>query len=772
MSLVIEILLFILLIYGLVLSVTSHYDSWVPGEHSYHSLHNGLETSKDLIEEWTVEVDGGDQVAQLIALQLGYEFGGPVLGFPNTYTFRAYEHYKQRRTPTQHTNALESDSRIKWVEQLFVKSRVKRYPPYDPDREVHRVKRIENPQDTNSSQTGREKRDAFRRTALFNDELWGYQWYLQDTRTNQDLPRLDLNVLPVYQMGINGRGVRVSVLDDGLEYNHTDLRDNYQDTRTNQDLPRLDLNVLPVYQMGINGRGVRVSVLDDGLEYNHTDLRDNYDPEISWDCNDHDPDPYPIQDEQNRNSHGTRCAGEIVMTANNGKCGVGVSFGAKVGGVRMLDGRITDRIEGEAIGKLKLISLVLCCPGTFDRHVEHEMPCADRLAGCQCKNEHSPLTWLVGYAWDKVDIYSASWGPNDDGRTVEGPGRLAVEALKRGVTKGRDGKGCIYVWANGNGGGHSDNCNCDGYSSSIYTISIGSASQQGLFPWYGEICSSTLATAYSSGAYKDQKIATTDINDSCTLKHTGTSAAAPLAAGIIALALQANAGFRFDIRFGFGLLNAASLVKSALNWTTVPDKFICRIETPRLNEADSKITTKKSVNIQIYVENCGVNYIEHVELIVNAEYKRRGALEIYLTSPQGTKVQLLSARPRDTSTAGFVNWPLTSVATWGESPDGVWRATFEDLTNEQNTGKIGPLILVLHGTKDMPTQMRNGPRIYNFGYNNEIPSMFDYFDFDDPSENRVNIDENVLLNIDTDLIIDEIEEELRRNHHSKSFMLP
>lgn len=44
------------------------------------------------------------------------------------------------------------------------------------------------------------------------------------------------------------------------------------------------------------------------------------------------------------------------------------------------------------------------------------------------------------------------------------------------------------------------------YSSSIYTISIGSASQHGLFPWYGEICPSTLATAYSSGAYKDQKI--------------------------------------------------------------------------------------------------------------------------------------------------------------------------------------------------------------------------------------------------------------------------
>lgn len=42
---------------------------------------------------------------------------------------------------------------------------------------------------------------------------------------------------------------------------------------------------------------------------------------------------------------------KIVMTANNKKCGVGVAWGAKVGGVRMLDGRITDRIEGEAIGE-------------------------------------------------------------------------------------------------------------------------------------------------------------------------------------------------------------------------------------------------------------------------------------------------------------------------------------------------------------------------------------------------------------------------------------
>ena len=34
-----------------------------------------------------------------------------------------------------------------------------------------------------------------------------------------------------------------------------------------------------------------------------------------------------------------------------------------------------------------------------------------------------------------IDIYSASWGPDDDGRTVDGPGPLAWHAFQQGVTK-------------------------------------------------------------------------------------------------------------------------------------------------------------------------------------------------------------------------------------------------------------------------------------------------------------------------------------------------
>lgn len=75
--------------------------------------------------------------------------------------------------------------------------------------------------------------------------------------------------------------------------------------------------------------------------------------------------------------------------------------------------------------------------------------------------------------------------------------------------QGRGGKGNIFVWASGNGGSAFDSCNCDGYTNSIYTLSISSTSEHGRKPWYLEECSSTLATTYSSGAYNEKQIVST-----------------------------------------------------------------------------------------------------------------------------------------------------------------------------------------------------------------------------------------------------------------------
>ena len=61
-----------------------------------------------------------------------------------------------------------------------------------------------------------------------------------DNRTNIASTRLDLNVLPVYHLGITGRGIRVAVLDDGLEYTHEDLSTNYVSILTHREISKVN----------------------------------------------------------------------------------------------------------------------------------------------------------------------------------------------------------------------------------------------------------------------------------------------------------------------------------------------------------------------------------------------------------------------------------------------------------------------------------------------------------------------------------------------------
>ncbi|XP_071636190.1 furin-like protease 1 isoform X3 [Temnothorax longispinosus] len=417
----------------------------------------------------------------------------------------------------------------------------------------------------------------------------------------------------------------------------------------------LDMNVQGAWAEGITGNGIVVTILDDGLEKDHPDLFKNYDPQASYDVNSHDEDPMPRYDLVDSNRHGTRCAGEVAATANNSLCAVGVAFGAGVGGVRMLDGDVTDAVEARSLS---------------------------------LNPQH-------------IDIYSASWGPDDDGKTVDGPGELATRAFIEGITKGRNGKGSIFVWASGNGGRDHDNCNCDGYTNSIWTLSISSATENGLVPWYSEACSSTLATTYSSGSTGEKQVVTTDLHHHCTSSHTGTSASAPLAAGICALALEANrdltwrdmqhivvrtakpanlqapdwvvngVGRNVSHSFGYGLMDATAMVRLARRWRTVPEQHRCEVSAPHTGRT---IPPKSQLVLDLHVKECsGVNFLEHVQAKVSLMAARRGDLQIQLTSPQGTKSTLLAKRPHDISKAGFSQWPFMSVHTWGERPHGTWK---------------------------------------------------------------------------------------------------
>lgn len=71
------------------------------------------------------------------------------------------------------------------------------------------------------------------------------------------------------------------------------------------------MNVEGAWREGVTGKGVAVTILDDGIEKDHPDLIRNYDPLASTDINDNDSDPIPRYDPSDSNRHGTRCAGQV-----------------------------------------------------------------------------------------------------------------------------------------------------------------------------------------------------------------------------------------------------------------------------------------------------------------------------------------------------------------------------------------------------------------------------------------------------------------------------
>lgn len=540
---------------------------------------------------------------------------------------------RSKRSAEDYVSKLKTDSRVKFVEQQITLRRVKR------THEVLHDKQLEFPireiKDNSKYYRNMDKFDTRDSTGpLFNDKYFSDQWYL-------------------------------------LNEEQTGGKRN------------IDLNVVKAWEQGFTGSGVVVTTLDDGIDHDHPDIRNNYDPEASADMNDRsDTENDPTPDKSSRgNSHGTRCAGEIAAEAGNGFCGVGVAFHAKIGGIRILDGRITDELEALAL---------------------------------LYNNQH-------------VDIYSASWGPHDDGETMEGPKKACTKALKRGVETGRGGKGSIYVWATGNGGSYEDNCGADGYVSSPESISVQSLTDHGDMPFFGEKCCSTMIAVPTGGeatqseemkAQYKIKVVTTDIDGGCVENFEGTSSAAPLASGCYALVLQANpeltwrdvqhvtveaarisyddsmwtingAGYHVNTKFGFGMMDCTRMVELAQGWTNKPAQHTCETSVQMVNK---EITSSSCYKITYQFDGCqgdaahSITHLEHVQLGVKASSGKRGHVEIFLESPSGTRSKLLARRSNDDNNED-IDFTFMTVHSWMENPMGEWTIEVCDNPGTESTAQ-------------------------------------------------------------------------------------
>ncbi|OIW24085.1 hypothetical protein CONLIGDRAFT_125211 [Coniochaeta ligniaria NRRL 30616] len=450
-----------------------------------------------------------------------------------------------------------------------------------------------------------------------------------------------------------------------------------------------DVNVTDVWLQGITGKNATVAIVDDGLDMYSDDLKDNYYAAGSYDFNDKGPEPRPrLSDDR----HGTRCAGEVSAVRNN-VCGVGVAYDSKIAGLRILSKLITDADEAVA----------------------------------------------MNYDFQHNQIYSCSWGPPDDGRSMDAPGVLIRRAMLNAVQNGRGGLGSIYVFASGNGAANDDNCNFDGYTNSIYSITVGAVDRKGEHPYYSEKCSASLVVTYSSGG--GDAIHTTDVGqNACYDQHGGTSAAAPLAAGIFALVLQVRPdlswrdmqylamdtavpiqtdvpgewqtttiGKKYSHTFAYGKVDSYGMVEAAKTWKNVKPQAWFYSPWIHVNQdipqGDQGLTVAFEVTADMLKE-ANLERLEHVTVTMNVEHTRRGDLSVDLISPNQVVSHLSVTRRLDNTEAGYDDWTFMSVVHWGESGVGTWTIIVKDTKVNEHSGKFVDWHLKLWGESIDPAKAK------------------------------------------------------------------
>ncbi len=435
----------------------------------------------------------------------------------------------------------------------------------------------------------------------------------------------------------------------------------------------VDVNIEQVWET-YKGSGVTVAITDDGLQTDHPDLAANVNSALGYNWNDGvstDPTPSPTH------SHGTSCAGVTAAVADNDVGGTGAAPEASLVGFRLIAGNVTDEQEAESVALYN----------------------------------------------DQIQIKNNSWGPFDDQGTLDDSGDLFKAALLDSVQNGRGGLGTIHMWAAGNGGDE-DNVNYDGYANSIYTVAIGAVTNTGERSWYSEPGAAKVVSATSNGG--TEGITTTAINSDETFSFGGTSSATPLAAGVVALMLEANpalgwrdvqeilirsarqvntiesswavngAGIPFSHEYGAGLIDAHLAVSMAESWTNLGTHQNHTVAATIPTSVAIPDNTSTGGQVSFVVDAADNMRLEHVTLTTTITHPDRGELQVRLTSPSGTVSILGDTDSKTSDQANYDNWTFMTVHNWGEEAAGTWTLEVVDSTTGQ-TGTIDQASITLYG---------------------------------------------------------------------------
>ncbi|MEL6920846.1 MAG: S8 family serine peptidase [Pseudomonadota bacterium] len=441
------------------------------------------------------------------------------------------------------------------------------------------------------------------------------------------------------------------------------------------------------------GDGILVGVVDSQIDYHHNELESAYDEDLDYNF-DLDTDDVNVAPKDISDWHGTMVAGVISAEGGNGEGSVGIAS------------------EATLVG----LGINYSSPTAVDQ-VQQALAAAVNVD-------------VVNNSWSFTQNFHDNFNTNayaDHGATLQ----MVAE-------DGRDGLGTSIVFSAGNDGADGSS-NYHNFQNSPYSITVGAIQSDGDAWASTSIGANVLVSAAGDDVY------TTRPKGNYT-EASGTSFAAPAVSAVIALMYDANAdlgyrdvqqilalsaeregltdnalhgqgwrithtenfnggGMHYSDVFGFGVVNAHNAVRLAETWTE--QQTAHNRETITVEQAVGEtLIAGTNDHISVDIEVTEAIEVEHVELTMALVWRFSGDLEVFLTSAEGQRVQLVYDHEEASSIGNIRNFTFSSVATMGELGEGTWTLDIYNMNpdatdhGEPMTGQLIDVTLEIHGDTD------------------------------------------------------------------------
>lgn len=471
-----------------------------------------------------------------------------------------------------------------------------------------------------------------------------------------------------------------------------------------------DINVQPAWTGGATGAGIKIAIVDDGLELAHEDLASNAAANAlhyNYDTGLNDPSNNPADA---ASGHGTAVAGIAAARGNNGLGGSGVAPRASLLGYALLLNPTSSNAADAMTRNVPNLDISSNSWGPPDGSGNPQPGSAlwksaiDSGLASGRGGKGTVYVWAAGNGRSgSATCTACSDDSNLDGQ-ANYRGVMAVAAVNdQGVQSSYSESGA-NVWVAAPGG---EFCTTHTLTTTDRSGAVGenTASTAGVSDYpdqnYTKCMNGTsAATPVVSGVValmleKNPNLGWRDVRailaqtarannfGTCTRYDTvNTTLCLTTNTGWVlngaGTPSASNLRYYVNHKYGFGVVDAAAAVIAAQTWANLPIEktYTTTAAAPNLPIPDNNAT---GVSHTIMVSGSSITYIEWVEITFSAaDHTYAGDLDITLTAPSGMVSQLAVPHQCETSCTAYNGWIFGSAQHLGEAADGNWTLTVKD----------------------------------------------------------------------------------------------